>query len=137
MNAIQAYILAKKLAEESASGISSIAYEDGKLVFQLTSGDPLEVPVPMPKDGISVESIEIREGHLWCTLSDKSEIDAGEVAGGEGGLVQVATYSELLSPGSKTDLYITTDTNDVYYWNGEKYQQILSSPSGTTEWTTF
>lgn len=36
-------------------------------------------------DGISIVNVTIRGGHLICTLSDGTELDAGELPGGSGG----------------------------------------------------
>ena len=51
MTAIQAYVLAKKIAESAASGIANIAYADEVLTFTLQDGQQLTVDVPLPKDG--------------------------------------------------------------------------------------
>lgn len=136
MTAIQAYILAKKIAEEAASGISGITYENDQLIFQLTNGNSVQVSVPMPKDGVSVTSLKIEEDHLYCVLSDESEIDAGVITPG-GGVVQSSTFTALPQPGDTKNIYITTDNDNVYYWTGESYKQLTSSSTGTIQWKTF
>ena len=78
----------------------------------------------MPKDGVSIKEVKIEKGHLMCTLSDDTTIDAGEVTGGsdDGGVVLSNSFDELPPTGNEINLYITTDNNNAYYWNGEGYQ---------------
>lgn len=90
------------------------------------------------KDGISVTDIKIDENnHLICTLSDGSTIDAGElpVSTTEGpvsdGLVQVATFDNLPGEGKTNVTYLTLDTKTIYYFDGTKYEAIVTSGNGT------
>ena len=78
MTALQAYVLAKKIAESSASGISNITFSDNTLTFILKDGSQLNMEVPLPKDGISITKVEINNaGHLICTMSNGEINDAG------------------------------------------------------------
>lgn len=45
--------------------------------------------------GVGVESLEIRNGHLFVTLSDGNELDAGAVPVSPGGEVAAITDAEL------------------------------------------
>lgn len=74
--------------------------------------------VPLPKDGVSITGVEINEAkHLICTMSDGSEIDAGKVGGLGGGLVQKPNFASLTYPGEPNTLYMTLDTESIYYWD--------------------
>lgn len=78
--------------------------------------------------GLSITNVEIdKNNHLICTLSDKTTIDAGEIAGGNGNgnIIQVEDFSKLPPQGDGNSLYITLDDNTLYYWNN-KYEEISS-----------
>lgn len=95
------------------------------------------------KDGISVVDIKINEdNHLICTLSDNSEIDAGELPISTStttseGLIQVATFDELPTEGKTNVLYLTLDTETIYYFNGTEYKVAVASGNGSTLEITY
>lgn len=53
------------------------------------------VDVMNGEQGVGVESLEIRNGHLFVTLSDGNELDAGAVPVSPGGEVAAITDEEL------------------------------------------
>lgn len=96
MTPVQAYVLAKKVAEKIGSGISDITLEGTTLTFNLASGGTISMDIPLPengkdgppgkegapgKNGASVVSLAIdpETNHLKCTLSDDTVVDAGEI----------------------------------------------------------
>ena len=140
MTAIEAYILAKKAADSAATGISDIKLDGNTLVYTLKDGTELRMEIPLPqngKDGVSVKSAKIGENnHLIFTLSDDSTIDAGELPDNAGGgLVQVGTYTDLVSPGETNKLYVTLDTATLYYWD-QDYKEI-SGIEGSVTWNSI
>lgn len=85
MTALQAYVLAKKIAESAATGISSITADQNILTFTLKDGQQINMEVPLPKDGVSVVSLDITsDNHLECKMSDNTIIDAGVLPSGGG-----------------------------------------------------
>lgn len=130
MTAIEAYVLAKKIALGAVSGIKNITLSPtGQLVFVFNDGSSANWQIPLPQDGVdglSITDVEINANkHLICTMSDGSTIDAGELPGG-GGLVQVSNFSSLPTTGDKSTLYLTLDDDSLYYWNNS-YKTISSS----------
>ena len=77
-----------------ALGISSMRVQDTTVYFTIAqTGEEVSVTLPTPKDGISIESVEIDENnHLICTMSDASTVDAGELPSYE------PVLTEALSP---------------------------------------
>lgn len=77
-----------------ALGISSMRVQDTTVYFTIAqTGEEVSVTLPTPKDGVSIESVEIDENnHLICTMSDASTIDAGELPSYE------PVLTEALSP---------------------------------------
>lgn len=136
MTAIEAYILAKKIALGAVSGIKNLTFNGNQIIFNFNDGSSAIMVVPLPKDGvdgISIVDVEIDENkHLICTLSDNSTIDAGELPGATtkpGGLVQVKDFNSLKYPGEPGALYITLDTQMVYYWDEKNklYKPIVTN----------
>lgn len=77
---IVTYALCKKIASAAVSGIKRIWVEDLTLYIETNDGEILTMVFPTPKDGVSVEDIDIdANNHLICTMSDGNTIDAGEV----------------------------------------------------------
>lgn len=137
MTAIQAYILAKKFAQSAVSGVTNVTFDGDQLVFELADGTSFNVSVPIPEDGVSITDVKIQEGHLICTMSDKTTIDAGEISGSSGSnIIQVSSYDKLPPQGNTDNLYITTDSDNCYYYNGTDYVS-LASTSGDIEWQTI
>lgn len=61
-------------------GISKIEADGLNLIFTTDSGDKVTVTFPEPKAGASVSGVEINaNNHLVVTLSDGTEVDAGEM----------------------------------------------------------
>lgn len=123
MTAIEAYILSKKIALGAVSGIQNITLSPtGQLIFQFKDGSSATWQIPLPQDGqdgLSIIDVKIDDNnHLICTLSDNSIVDAGELPGGTGGgLIKVANFLQLQYPGDPNTLYMTLDTESVYYWD--------------------
>lgn len=75
------YTLCKKIAAGAVSGISNLTVENTTLKITTNEGNIVEMNFPTPQDGISIADIKINEkNHLICTLSDDTEIDAGEIS---------------------------------------------------------
>ncbi len=80
------YALCKKLAAGAVSGVQSMSVVDQTLIIECKDGTHLEMEFPTPADGVSITDVEInQENHLICTMSDGTEIDAGELPGSQGG----------------------------------------------------
>lgn len=94
MNGNVAYALSKNYTNLVALGISSMRVQDTTVYFTIAqTGEEVSVTLPTPKDGVSIESVEIDENnHLICTMSDASTIDAGELPSYE------PVLTEALSP---------------------------------------
>lgn len=77
-----------------ALGIGNMRVQDTTVYFTIAqTGEEVSVTLPTPKDGISIESVEIDENnHLICTMSDASTVDAGELPSYE------PVLTEALSP---------------------------------------
>lgn len=75
--------LAKKHADQLAlGGYTNVTAVENQVRFTMHDGTVVTVTLPLPKDGVSVENLDIRNGHLFCMLSDRTEIDAGELPSG-------------------------------------------------------
>lgn len=102
--------LAKKMISSVASGIESIDNVGTSLVFTTKEGQNFNIEVPIPKDGVSIETIYIDDKHLFCKLSDGQIIDAGELPeiiinnDGDAGLDTVEKYSSLPENAKKDDI---------------------------------
>lgn len=55
-----------------------------------------------------------------------------DILSGLGGLVQVDTYADLPNPGSVSNIYITKDTGQTYYWDGETKVYVTTGTNGRT-----
>lgn len=88
---------------------------------------------PKPADGLdgkSVTNVKIdTNNHLICTLDDGTDIDAGEIKGIGGGLVQEARKTQFPPKGKEDTLYLSKDTEQLFYWNGTDYKPITSDES--------
>lgn len=61
-------------------GIAKIEADGLNLIFTMDSGEEATVTFPTPAPGVSVSGAEIRaDNHLIVTLSDGTEVDAGEM----------------------------------------------------------
>lgn len=129
MTGITAYALSKKIALGAVSGISDISLENGQLKFQFNNGSFASMAIPLPSDGISVTNIKILNGHLICSLSNGTIIDAGEM------LNTVQFYQTLPQVGIENILYIVN--NKLYTWDGTEYTELSSSSSNTISWQDF
>lgn len=129
MTGTVAYILAKKIALGAVSGIKNIKFQGTQLVFEFNDGSSASMAVPLPKDGISIVNVEINQDkHIICTMSDGSTIDAGQLDGIGGGLVQVNKFINLPKPGREDTLYITKEDKTLYYWDDiDKAYKIIES----------
>lgn len=168
---IVTYALCKKLAAAAVSGISNLSVNGTDLIIETNDGNQITMSFPTPKDGVSVTKLEINEDNrLICTLSDGTEIDAGEVKQGKDGtdgedgisitkveiinkklictmsdgstidagelpgaeakgLIRYNTYNDLPYPGEAEALYITLDTENVYYYdsNTNMYKPVITN----------
>lgn len=80
MNSEQAYILARNIAVGAVSGVDSMSVDGQTLNIECNDGTHLEMTFPEPEDGVSIVDVDINSGgHLICTLSDRSTIDAGKL----------------------------------------------------------
>lgn len=88
---------------------------------------------PKPADGLdgkSVSNVEVdKDNHLICTLDDGTKIDAGEIKGIGGGLVQKNKKTDFPPKGKEDTLYLSKDTEQLFYWNGIDYKPITSNES--------
>lgn len=77
------YALCKKMASAAVSGISNIKIDGTKMTITTNDGNSYDMTFPTPSDGadgISIASVDIDEnGHLICTMSDGTLVDAGEL----------------------------------------------------------
>ena len=77
---IVTYALLKKKLSSVVSGISGYEVDGQTLRITTTDGQVLEMTFPTPEDGKSITDIKINEkNHLICSLSDGTEINAGEI----------------------------------------------------------
>lgn len=130
------YALCKKIAKAAVSGIKNLTINGTDLIIETNDGVQLTMHFPTPKDGISIVNVEINnQNHLICTLSDNSTIDAGEINGIGGGLIQKNKVSQFPSIGKEDTLYLEKDTETLYYWNGTKYE-LLSEGTGSAKLET-
>ncbi len=53
MTALQAYVLAKKVALGAVSGIQNITLQDNQIIFQLNDGTQVSMTIPLPEDGVT------------------------------------------------------------------------------------
>ncbi len=53
MTAIEAYILAKKIALGAVSGIAGITLNGNQIVFKFNDGSSASMAIPLPKDGVT------------------------------------------------------------------------------------
>ena len=75
--------LAKKHADQLAlGGYTNVTAVENQVRFTMHDGTVVTVTLPLPEDGVSVENLDIRNSHLFCMLSDGTEIDAGELPSG-------------------------------------------------------
>lgn len=139
MTGTLAYILSKKIALGAVSGIQNITLSPtGQLVFNFKNGTTATWQIPLPddgKDGVSITSVKIdSNNHLICTMSDSSTIDAGELPGGAGGLVQVNKKSDLPNPGKSDTIYLVINEDTIYYWNAKtnQYKPIAGGDSANS-----
>lgn len=122
---IVTYALCKKIAKAAVSGIKNITINGTDLVIETNDGVKLTMHFPTPKDGVSIVNVEIdKNKHLICTMSDGSTIDAGEIEGIGGGLVQKNNINQFPAKGELDTLYLARDTENLYFWNGTKYVPI-------------
>lgn len=78
-----AYALSKKIAEGAVSGVDSMSVDGQTLIIECKDGTHLEMNFPEPEDGVSITDVDINaSGHLICTLSDGTTIDAGQLPSG-------------------------------------------------------
>lgn len=77
------YALCKKLIAASASGISNIELNGNTMTITTNSGESFNLTFPVPADGVdgaSIAAVQVnKSNHLICTLTDGTEIDAGEI----------------------------------------------------------
>lgn len=82
---IVTYALAKNFALKVAAGFSSVRVDEPNcaIIFTLNDQKKVTLHIPKPKDGVSVEDIEIVEGldkkkYIMFTMSDGTIINGGE-----------------------------------------------------------
>ena len=86
MEGIIAYALSKKLAAGAVSGVKKMEVDGTTLIITCNDGTVLRMEFQEPEDGVSITDVAINEvNHLICTLSDGTEVDAGELPSGSGG----------------------------------------------------
>ena len=76
---------AKKHADLLAMGLTSVSVDNTNksITFTLAAdGSQHTIYFDQPSDGVSIIGIEIKNGHLICSMSDGSEIDAGRLPSG-------------------------------------------------------
>lgn len=148
MDGLVAYILARKLVAGAASGISNVALNGNQLVFQFKDGTSASMTIPLPEDGkdgedgndgVSVADIAVNDkGHLICSLSDGTSIDAGEIPTP---IVFVDSTEKLPVKGQITTLYVAGTS--IYIWTGIEYVSISTGEggggegSGSMQWESF
>lgn len=131
---IVTYALCKKLAKSAISGIKNLTVNGLDLIIETNDGNKFTMTFPKPadgldgKDGNSVVSIKIdNNNHLICTMSDETTIDAGEIKGIGGGLIQANKVSQFPTKGKDDTLYLSKEDNGLYYWDGISYAPIVSN----------
>lgn len=79
-------------------------------------------------DGTSITNVEINnKNHLIVTLSDGNTIDAGEIKGIGGGLLQKDRKDSFPAKGKDDTLYLSKSTDELFYWDGNAYKPIVSN----------
>lgn len=74
------YALLKKKINGVVGGISGYEIDGLTLKITTSDGQVLEMTFPEPEDGVSITDVDInKQNHLMCTMSDGTEIDAGEI----------------------------------------------------------
>lgn len=84
LTGLQAYALAMKSVKGLASGFDH-ATRTGDNTFDIffIDGSSVSLLIPAPKDGVGIKDVAMdTNGHLICTMTDNTEIDAGELPGG-------------------------------------------------------
>lgn len=140
MTGTLAYILAKKIALGAVSGIQNITFNGNQIIFHFNNGSTATMTVPVPKDGVSIVKVEInKKKHLICTMSDGTELDAGEIPGGTGGgLIQANKKSDLPNLGKDDTIYLVLNEETLYYWNTkENKYKAISGGEGTVDNASF
>ena len=94
MDGKSALALSKNYTNMVALGIGNMRVEDTTVYFTIAqTGEEVSVTLPTPKDGVSIETVEIDENnHIICTMSDGTTVDAGELPSYE------PVLTEALSP---------------------------------------
>ena len=124
------YALCKKAAAGAVSGVSSMSVDGLTLNIECTDGTHLEMVFPEPEDGKSIVDVDINEEkHLICTLSDGTEVDAGELPGGTGGGELTKEINTVISVGG-----ISSGTK---YEVGTPIENILSDMLEPILYPTF
>lgn len=134
MTALQVYAILNKRVRGLISGVRGATVSGTTITFEMNDGTKVPMTFPTPadgKDGVSVVNIEIKKisdgkKHLIFTMSDGSTIDSGELEGTEGSIVQKDTSLQFPSSGDENTLYIAKNEKTTYYWDGTKYQKIIS-----------
>lgn len=97
-----------------ALGIGNMRTEGFTVYFTVAqTGEEVSITLPTPKDGVSIESVEIDDdNHLICILSDGTTQDAGELPSFEP--VLTADFSPNKLQGSMKTFYpIGTSLEDI------------------------
>lgn len=131
---IVTYILAKRLAKSAISGIKNLTINGLDLIIETNDGNKFVMTFPKPADGLdgvdgtSITNVQIdNNNHLLVDLSDGNQIDAGEIKGIGGGLVQKDKKNNFPLKGKEDALYLSKSTDELFYWDGKAYKPIVSN----------
>lgn len=110
MTALEAYVLAKKIAISAVSGIKNLSVDGTTLKIETNDGNVLDMVFPVPADGRGIESAVINsDSHLIITYDDGQTEDAGVIEGAD---VEV---TQLLNKGVKiAKIKVGDDVTDLY-----------------------
>lgn len=140
MTALQVYAILNKRVRGLISGVKSAVVSGTTITFTMNDGTNVPMTFPTPKDGedgVSVTNIEIKmlansdKKHLIFTMSDGSTIDSGELDVSSGGLIQMDKKSSFPAIGKSEMLYLDKNKGEIFYWDGSKYDSIISNSSSS------
>lgn len=75
------YALCKKIAASAVSGIADMIVDGTTLTIITNDGNSIDIHFPTPADGVSIVDVKLDQEsrHLFCKMSDHTEIDAGYI----------------------------------------------------------
>ena len=129
--------LAKKHSENIAAGVESFRVEGNTIYFTVKeTQQELSVNVPTPADGVSITKVEIRKNnHLYCTLSNGKEIDAGRIELKGDGSVTIKVWDKVIEPGEDGSINLEIPGyNGLYFGEKENLSFVKYEDMGEDYW---